>query len=175
VSTTPQPSVRRTPLPGKRGVAAPRTPSAASQPGGAQPASGSELTPAPSSAAPAPTPSAFAQANVFVYGSPPPNTFAGPGDVPQIFYAMLSPTVLAPNTTVRINAITTTNVQRLAISTGSTTISLSPAGAAGTWQGVFPANALAVPPAATSVQLTLTASRSDGQTASVQIPVSISR
>jgi hypothetical protein len=118
-------------------------------------------------------PSAFAQANVFVYGSPPPSTFAGPGDVPQIFYVMLSPTVLTANTTVHVNAITTTNVQRLTIGVGPTTISLSPAGPSGAWQGVFAANALALPPTTTSAQLTLTASRGDGQNASVQIPVSV--
>ena len=172
----PQPSVRRTPVPGARGVPAPRGPSAAAQ--GATTVQGATAPPAGSASAtpePSAMPSAFAQANVFVYGSPPPNTFAGPGDVPQIFYAMLSPTVLGASTTVRVNAITTTNVQRLTIGTAATTISLSPAGPPGAWQGVFPANALALPPTTTSVQLTLTASRGDGQTASVQIPVSISR
>jgi type II secretory pathway component GspD/PulD (secretin) len=168
--STPQPAVRRTPVPGARGVPAPRSQSATAQIPTAPVTGSASLTPEPTA-----MPSAFAQANVFVYGSPPPSTFANPGDVPQIFYVMLSPTVLGPNTTVRINAITTTNVQRLTIGTPSTTISLSPAGPSGAWQGVFPANALALPPTVTSVQLTMTASRGDGQTASVQIPVSISR
>ncbi len=166
----PQPPVRRTSVPGARGVPAPRSASSAAQDTTAPRAGSAPATPEPTA-----MPSAFAQANVFVYGSPPPSTFAGPGDVPQIFYAMLSPTVLGANTTVRINAITTTNVQRLTLGTPTTTISLSPAGPPGAWQGVFPANALALPPTVTAVQLTLTASRGDGQTASVQIPVSISR
>jgi type II secretory pathway component GspD/PulD (secretin) len=161
----PQPSVRRTPVPAQRGVTAPRAPSAAITIG---------ATALPS-ASPTAMPSAFAQANVFVYGSPPPSTFAAPGDAPQIFYAMLSPTVLGSNTVVHVNAITTTNVQRLTIGAGTTTISLSPAGISGTWQGVFSANTLAVPATVTSMQLTLTASRSDGASASAQIPVSIQR
>ncbi len=118
------------------------------------------------------TPAAFAQANVYVYGSPPPSTYAAPGDAPVIFYASFSPTVLTPNATVRVNAITTTNVQKLRIGTQSTSISLSQV-ANGTWQGVFSANALNLPTTATTVQLTLTASRGDGQSASITLPVSL--
>jgi len=139
------------------------------------PAPGSSASPAPSpspGASALPTPVAFAQANVYVYGSPPPSTYAGPGDAPVIFYASLSPTVLTPNATVHINAITTTNVQKLRIGTSSTQITLSQV-ASGTWQGVFSANALNLPPTATTVQLTLTASRGDGQSASIQLPVSL--
>lgn len=125
-------------------------------------------------AAPTPqaTPTALSQANVFVFGSPPPNTFAAPGDAPQIFYATFAPTVLNPNTTVRVNAITTTNVQRVTIGTGTTNIALSPLGT-GLWQGVFSANALNLPPTATNVQLSLIASRNDGQSASIPVPVSL--
>ncbi|MDB5028994.1 MAG: Type pilus biosis protein PilQ, partial [Candidatus Eremiobacteraeota bacterium] len=71
--------------------------------GSVPPRSPSSKTPVPSptaspaaAATPFPTPTAFAQANVYVYGSPPPSTYARPGDPPQIFYAMLSPTVLTP-------------------------------------------------------------------------------
>ncbi len=126
------------------------------------------------SALPFATPTAFAQANVFVYGSPPPSTYAVAGDAPLIFYAQLSPTVLTPNATVRVSVITTTNVQKVTIGTSSTQIGLSPLGS-GTWQGVFPANALSLPPTATTVQLTLTAARGDGQSASIQVPVSLVR
>jgi hypothetical protein len=82
--------------------------------------------------------------------------------------------VFTPNSTVRVSAITTTNVQRLTIGTGSSTISLSPVGP-GQWQGVFSANVLGLPPAATSLRLSLVASRNDGQTASIPITVSILR
>ncbi|HEX3550938.1 MAG TPA: secretin N-terminal domain-containing protein [Candidatus Elarobacter sp.] len=153
---------------------APRAPARAASPAPA--ASGSPVpSPGPAASAgplAATTPSAFAQANVYVYGSPPPSTYAGPSDPPVIFYAMFSPTVLTPNSTVRVSAITTTNVQKLRIGTQSTQITLSQL-ASGTWQGVFTANALNLPPTATSVQLTLTATRGDGQSASIQLPISL--
>jgi len=121
---------------------------------------------AASSPTPAGTPSAFAQTNTFVYGSPPPSNFGGPGDAPQIFYATLTPTVFTPNSTVRVNVITTTNVQRVAIGTLSSTITLS-AVAPGQWQGVFSANVLGLPPAANSLALNLVAQRRAGQSASI--------
>ena len=120
------------------------------------------------------TPSALAQANVFTYGSPPPNTFAGPADAPQIFYVQLSPTVLTANATVRVSAVTTTNVQRVTIGAGNNNVSLGSLGK-GIWQGVFSASVLNVLPSATNVQLTLIAARNDGQTASIPIPVSMGR
>ena len=122
---------------------------------------------------PAATPAALAQANVFTFGSPPPNTSAAPGDSPQIFYAQLQPTILTPGTTVRVSAITTTNVQKVTIGLGNTNVSLASLGN-GIWQGVFAANALSIAPTATNVQLTLIAIRNDGQTASIPIPVSVS-
>jgi type II secretory pathway component GspD/PulD (secretin) len=170
-------------LPPSAGFPAARPPQAPSRaPAGreraAPAASGSPVpsaspSPAPSaSPAGAGTPAAFAQANVYTYGSPPPSTYAAPGDPPVIFYAMLSPTVLTPNATVRVSAITTTNVQKLRIGTSSTQITLSQL-SNGAWQGVFTANALNLPPTATTVQLTLTASRGDGQSASIQLPISL--
>jgi type II secretory pathway component GspD/PulD (secretin) len=155
------------------GPAPARTPVPAPSPGRDTRAATPGPAPSPSTSL-APTPAAFAQANVYVYGSPPPSTYAGPGDAPQIFYAMLSPTVLTPNTTIKVSAIVTTNVQKLTISAGPTTIGLSPVGA-GTWQAVFAANTLNLPPTATTLQLTLTASRGDGQSASIQLPVSLMR
>jgi type II secretory pathway component GspD/PulD (secretin) len=154
----------RTPTPVPARSATPVA-SAKPSPGGA--------TPNPSTT-PLATPSAFAQANVYIFGSPPPSTYAGPGDAPQIFYAMLQPTVLTPNTNVRVNVITTTNVQKVTIGTSATQIGLAPV-EAGKWQGVFSANSLNLTPTATTVQLTLTASRGDGQSASIQLPVSMVR
>jgi type II secretory pathway component GspD/PulD (secretin) len=130
-------------------------------------------TPPPSPAAsPSAVPSGFAQANTFVFGSPPPSNYAGPGDAPQIFYVTLTPTVFQPNSTVRINAITTTNVQRISIGTSSATISLSPV-STGQWSGVFSANVLGLPSTNGQIHLTLTASRGDGQSASIPITVSV--
>ncbi|MDB5092981.1 MAG: hypothetical protein JWO85_1082 [Candidatus Eremiobacteraeota bacterium] len=159
------------PTPAPTPVRVPATPAPQSTTGAKSAAPAGAPTTGPS---PNPLPSAFALANTFVYGSPPPSNFAAPGDAPQIFYVTLTPTVFTPNSTVRVSAITTTNVQRLTIGTGSSTISLSPVGP-GQWQGVFSANVLGLPPAATSLRLSLVAARNDGQTASIPITVSILR
>jgi type II secretory pathway component GspD/PulD (secretin) len=167
------PPPRATPSPAPRSAKSPASAASPGPSGGpaAAPSGGPSASP---SAVPVGTPSAFAQANVYVYGSPPPSTFAGAGDAPQIYYAMLSPTVLTPNATVRLSVIASTNVQKLTIANRSTTIGLSPLGS-GKWQGVFSANALGLPQTGTTLQLTLTASRNDGQSASIQIPVSLTR
>jgi type II secretory pathway component GspD/PulD (secretin) len=171
------PSAPRTPAPTPAPTATPRTAARASSgkpdddaSAAASPSPGASASPSPS-ASPLATPSAFAQANAFVYGSPPPSTYAAAGDAPVIFYAMLQPTILTPNANVRVSVITTTNVQRLTIGTTATRIGLSPLGQ-GKWQGVFAANALNLPPNANNVQLTLSAARNDGQAATIQIPVS---
>jgi type II secretory pathway component GspD/PulD (secretin) len=153
-----------TTFPGARPTPRPRasaTPSPVAEATGA--------SPAPSQLA---TPSAPAQTNRFVYGSPPASTYAAPGDAPQIFYATLTPTLFTATATVRVNAITTTNVQRVTVGSGTSTISLSQTGV-GTWQGIFSANVLGLPPTATSFRLTLSASRSDGQSVSIPITVSM--
>jgi type II secretory pathway component GspD/PulD (secretin) len=152
-----------TAFPGARSTPRPR-PSPTTMP---SPDSPNVPTPAPVA-----TPVTIVQANTFVYGSPPASTYAAPGDAAQIFYATLTPAVFTPTSTVRVNAITTTNVQRLSIGTGASNISLSQTGV-GTWQGVFSANVLGLPPTATSLKLTLTAFRSDGQSTSIPITVSM--
>jgi Flp pilus assembly secretin CpaC len=166
-TAAPTPAPARTTAPKAVKSPAPGSPGPSASPGAV---SGS---PGPS-ASPVSTPSAFAQANVYVYGSPPPSTYAGPNDAPQIFFAQLQPTVLTANTTVRVSVITTTNVQKVTIGTAGSRIGLSPLGS-GTWQGVFPANTLQLPPTATTVQLSLIAARGDGQSASIQLPVSLAR
>ncbi len=149
----------------------------ASPPPGASPSAKASGAPGPApggaGGTPAPVlPSAFAQANTFVFGSPPANTYAGPGDPPQIFYVTLTPTAFTPSSTVRVNAITTTNVQRLTLGSGTSSISLSPV-SPGTWQGIFSANVLGLPPTSSSLRLTLTGARNDGQTASIPITVAV--
>jgi hypothetical protein len=162
------PAAPRTPAPTPTPRAQARS-SAAPDAGAGSPSPSGAPSPSPSGS-PVPTPSAFAQANAFVYGSPPPSTFAGANDAPVIFYAMLQPTILTQSTNVRVSVITTTNVQRLTIGTSSARIGLSPLGQ-GKWQGVFSASALNLPPSANTVQLTLSAARNDGQSATIQIPV----
>jgi len=135
--------------------------------GGLAPAS--PYTPVPS-AAPLPTPTAFGQANQFIYGKPPQNTSAAPGDPPQIFYASLGPTVLQNGTLMKVAAITTSNITKVTIGVGAYTRSLSAQGQ-GFWQANIPFTPAGLFPGQTSVTLTLTATTSDGTNATLSIPV----
>jgi type II secretory pathway component GspD/PulD (secretin) len=123
---------------------------------------------------PAPSPSAFAQTNVFTFGSPPQSNFAKPSDPVQIFYATLSPTVVANGTSVHIAVVTTTNASAVKLKIGTETIGLSQTGV-GQWQATFPFPATAVPTGETTMTTTLIASRSDGTSSSVPIALSLTR
>ena len=140
---------------------------------GLPPGSASLTAPVPPHAAvPSATPTAFAVTNQFLYGTPPANTYAAKTDPPRIFYASFSPTVLRNGTTVSVSAVTTTNVTRVTIGNGTYTTPLT-AIAPGKWQASYPFKASAYALGSANTSLTLTAYRSDGATAAIQIPVSI--
>ncbi|MDQ6826475.1 MAG: type II and III secretion system protein, partial [Candidatus Eremiobacteraeota bacterium] len=124
--------------------------------------------------APEPTPSAFANTNTYTYGQTPTNTFAGPTDPVQIFYATFSPTVLQNGTLVQVYAITTTNVNNLSIGYSGNTTSLAQI-SPGKWQASYNFNTVGLPVGQHNVQLTLTAKRIDGPSASVAVPISIAQ
>ena len=150
----------------------------------ARPATAAPLyapTPAPSTAplgapppasAPAPAPTAFAQTNVFTFGSAPQSNFAKSGDPVQIFYASLSPTIVANGTAVKLAAITTTNASSVKLVVGTQTFGLAQTGP-GQWQTAFPFPLAAVPGGQTSVNLSLVAGRPDGTSSTVAIPVNV--
>ena len=166
---TPQPLPTLPPstrFPGSAGAVAPQV-APSPQPG----AIGAPTPAALLAAAPAPTPSAFAQANVFTYGAPPQNAFAGPGDAPRIFYASLAPTLLSAGTLVTISAITTTNVRKVTLGTPGMTTALSRVGPS-TWQGSFAFNA-GMAQGQRGVLLQLRALRADGTAAQIVIPVTL--
>jgi type II secretory pathway component GspD/PulD (secretin) len=123
-------------------------------------------------APPAPAPTAFAQTNVFTFGSAPQSNFAKSGDPVQIFYATLSPTIVANGTAVKLAAITTTNAGAVKLAVGTQTFGLAQTGP-GQWQTTFPFPLAAVPVGQTSVNLSLVASRPDGTSSTVTIPVNV--
>jgi type II secretory pathway component GspD/PulD (secretin) len=129
--------------------------------------------PAQASPSPIPTPTAFAQSNEFHYGRAPTNTYAAAGDPPQIFYALFSPTVLQNGAQATISVITTTNVAKVTIGYGSYLTTLSQV-APDKWQASFAFSAASFPFGTPNVSLTLSATRSDGAAATIQIPVSVS-
>jgi hypothetical protein len=125
------------------------------------------LTPTPS-----PLPSAFAQTNVFTFGSPPPNNFAGPGDGVQIFYASLSPTIVSYGTPITVTAITTSNVNAMTLSYNGVQTSIAQSGA-GQWSATIPFTLVGLPEPNATIQLSLTATKSDGTSTAIPIPVSV--
>jgi type II secretory pathway component GspD/PulD (secretin) len=139
-------------------------------------AAGAGPTGRPSGAAgspkPGPTPSAFAQANVFTYGAAPQNTFALPGDPPKIFYINLSPTVMRNNVPFTISAITTTNISSLQLQTNNGATTLAHSGGAGFWQSTIIFTAGNIPPDTNQLNFLLIASKDDGTTQRINIPVS---
>jgi type II secretory pathway component GspD/PulD (secretin) len=123
------------------------------------------------SPAPLPAPSAFGQANTFTFGKPPQNTYAKPSDPIQIFFVTLNPTVLHSGTPMRVAAITTSNVAKVTLASSSVTEPIFGQGG-GFWQGNIPFDPIGLFPGDRNVILTLTATKADGTTATVQIPVS---
>jgi hypothetical protein len=123
---------------------------------------------------PSAVPSAFAQTNVFTFGSPPQSNFARPSDPVQIFYATLSPTVVADGTSVRVAVVTTTNVSSVKLIVGSQSVALRQTGP-GQWQATFPFPLTAVPSGQTNMLTSLVASPADGTSATAPIPISANR
>ena len=121
---------------------------------------------------PAAVPSAFAQTNVFTFGSAPQSNFAKPNDAVQIFYATLSPTIVSNGTQVRLAVVTTTNASAVKLQVGTQSIALSQTGP-GQWQALFPFPLGTAPIGQSTMTLSLTASRSDGTSGTISIPISI--
>ena len=121
---------------------------------------------------PSPVPSVFAQTNVFTYGSPPPSNFAAPGDAAQIFYASLSPTLVSYGTPITVTAVTTSNVNAVTLSYNGIQMSIAQSGA-GQWSATLPFTLVGLPVPNATIQLSLTASKNDGTSSIIPIPVSV--
>jgi type II secretory pathway component GspD/PulD (secretin) len=126
----------------------------------------------PSASTPSPVPSAFAATNLFTYGQPPTNNYAGPTDPVKIFYATFTPTVLRNGAPVRFSAVTTTNVSRLTIGYQGFQTQIAQS-APGQWQSAYNFSAAGLTPGQSGIALTVTAARLDGASSSIQIPVNI--
>ncbi len=162
-------------LPSPRGqlpprAQAPSTPAAMTTPASSASPSAPPSGSPRSAGTPTPVPSAFAQTNVFTFGAAPQSNFAKPTDPVQIFYATLSPTVVGAGTPLRLAVITSSNATAVKLTIGSQSLPLTQT-AAGQWQATFPFPAL--PQSQGSVMTSLVASRADGTSATVPIPVNI--
>jgi type II secretory pathway component GspD/PulD (secretin) len=106
------------------------------------------------------------------FGTIPATNAAGPGDPIQIFEATISPAAAHSGSTISIEAITGTNASRVTATYGSKSTNLD-ANPSGFWHGSF---TFVPEPGATNgstVSVTLTAYRSDGASAQIQLPINI--
>ena len=135
-------------------------------------ASGVEGPPQPTPS-PIAIPSAFAQTNVYTFGSPPSNNYAARSAPAQIFYVQVQPTVIAQGQQMTISAITSTNVVKLVFGNQVIPQAQLTAISPGKWQSTFTFSTAALPIGQNNVQLSLTASSAMGGTVSVPIPISV--
>ncbi len=124
------------------------------------------------SAVPMPTPTAFANTNTFVYGSPPPNTYAPDAAAPQIYYVQFSPTLLQNGMPVQVSVVTSSNVRKVEIGYPGYMTTLAQI-APSKWQASYNFNASGLVSSQQSVMLQLNAYAQSGAAATVQIPVNI--
>jgi len=130
-------------------------------------------TPTPMlSVAPEPTSSALAATNVFVYGSPPPNNYAGPNDGVRLYYAQLSPTVLRDGAVVQVTAITTSNATSVTLGDDVISVPLVKIGP-GQWQASFPFRAGRPIASASLLNLKLSVTNAAGSNVWIPIPVNV--
>jgi type II secretory pathway component GspD/PulD (secretin) len=177
--TIPGPTINAMPTPAALPTLPPNAhlppPTGQLPPAGPSPALGVPQTPTPQILpTPLPTSSAMAATNVFVYGSPPPNNYAGPTAGVQIFYVQLSPTVVREGTIIQVSAITTSNANTVAIGSTVSMVPLTKIGP-GQWQVTFPFHSVASMASQSQIQLMLTASNSGTSSVSVPIPVNVTQ
>lgn len=122
--------------------------------------------------APMPTPTAFANTNVFVYGSPPPSTYAMDAAASQIYYVEFSPTLIRNGTPVQISVVTSSNVRKVEIGYPGYMTTLSQI-APSKWQASYNFNASGLVSGQPNILLQLNAYNSTDSAASIQIPVNL--
>ncbi len=151
--------------------AQPRTTPVPGAPTAAGASGGSSLPSLPPDAgSPVPSASPAATANVFTYGHAPPSTFAGATDPAQIFAATFAPTTLRNGTPVHFTAVTTTNVVRVSVAYPGFETQIAQT-APGQWSSSYNFTASGLGPGGGPAQLTVTASRLDGASATLKIPI----
>jgi type II secretory pathway component GspD/PulD (secretin) len=105
------------------------------------------------------------------YGRIPASNVAAAGDPVSIFFASVRPTMLSNNATVQVRLVTTTNATRASLTLGSLTIPFTLVGP-GQWFASFPFQNTYVVGQPTA-QLTITAARSDGGSATINLQAAI--
>jgi type II secretory pathway component GspD/PulD (secretin) len=122
------------------------------------------------SASPAPATSTTPGPDTFTFGQAPPSNVAGPNDPVRIYALTFAPTAVRNGTPVRVTAITSTNVTRLAIASAGFETSIAQIGP-GRWESAYNFTAGTLQPG--PARLTVTAARADGTSTSAQIPITV--
>jgi hypothetical protein len=146
------------------------TPAPPSRPAPALPTTTPAAAPNATTTAAGMTP--LTETNAFVYGQPPASNLAGPADAVRIFSVTFAPTVVRNGTPVRFTAITTTNVARLTIGRPGFETSIAQT-APGRWESAYNFTASGPAPPQGTVPLVVTATRLDGASSAIKIPVTI--
>jgi type II secretory pathway component GspD/PulD (secretin) len=129
------------------------------------------LAPATGAAAPRLPPSPPPPASTtFTYGDAAGASAAGPADPVRILYLSFAPTVVRNGTPVRVTALTTTNVARLTIAHAGFQTQLAQT-APGRWEAAYNFTTTGLPAATGSLQLSVTAARLDGASATLAVPL----
>ena len=109
--------------------------------------------------------------NAVTYGQIPASNVAAPTDPVSIFYASVAPATLSNGSRVQVRLIATTNATRATLNLGSLVVTLTQS-APGQWFASFPfLNSYVV--GQPNAQLTLSAYRSDGASATISLQVPI--
>jgi type II secretory pathway component GspD/PulD (secretin) len=176
---TPAPEPSPVNVPAPQSEMSPKVAAFTPPPGYATPSAQHAGAPMPATQAtaanpPNPLPSAFAQTNVYTYGSSPQNNFANASQPPQIFYVQVSPSVVRNGQQMTVSAITSTNVAKLEFGPNKLVpmTSLQTVNA-GQWQSTFSFSAAGLPIGQPNVTLLLTATTSMGGTVTLPIPISL--
>ena len=109
---------------------------------------------------------------MFVYGSPPPNTYAPSGAAAQIYYVQFSPTLLRNGMPVQVSVVTSSNVRKVEIGYPGYMTTLSQV-APSKWQASYNFNASGMTSSQQTIMLQLNAYAQTGSAATIQIPVNL--
>jgi type II secretory pathway component GspD/PulD (secretin) len=120
----------------------------------------------------APTPSPLPSGQVFTYGALPSTNYAKPGDPVKIYQATVSPTTVQNGTPLKVNVVSSTNTNQVTVAYGTQSTSLGQVGP-GMWQGVLSFSTAAVAAGQSNLVMQITATRLDGSSTQIPVPITI--
>jgi type II secretory pathway component GspD/PulD (secretin) len=130
------------------------------------------ISPASILVSPVPAPAPSASPGTYKYGALPSTNLAKPTDPAQIFQATVSPTTVQNGTLIAVAVVTTTNVSKVSVNYGTTSLTLGQIGP-GMFQGNFAFAVGAVAPGQSNFPMQISAARLDGSSAQISVPMTV--